>query len=272
MTLSIQTNKAALDNAQQLTKLAAQRTQNQNAIATGQAINSFKDNAAALSIANKMSGEARAYESVQAAQGFAEAVTGVASAAGQQVSELLSEARAKSVLAQTGGFSAADRQAVQNEIDSLLNQLDTTVSTASFNEVNLVDSVNGQGGQVFNSISDTEGTPIELTAPAFDRAALGLGAIDVVNDPAGALAAFDSAIEQVNTGQAALGAFANQLENAQTQVSGQIDELTAGIGAIVDANLAQEAARQTALDIRNQLQTTTSGIANAAPSVIGQLF
>lgn len=269
---SINTNTAAFENTLQINKLSAKKEQNSIAISTGKDKNSFKLSAAELAIANKMTGEARAYEAAQVAQGIAEAAVGVASMAGEQVNGLLSEARSKAILAQAGGLSDADKQAIQNEIDGLLQQVDTTVSTAQFNDVNLVDSQNGQGGSQFNTIASPDGDTISVDAPGFDRTALGLGSIDVLNDAAGAADLFENALAQVGSGLADLGAAANQLENNAERLGAQVDQLTTGVGIIVDADMGQQAAIQTSLDIRSQLQGISAGIANAAPSFIGQMF
>ncbi len=80
----------------------------------------------------------------------------------------------------------------------------------------------------------------------------------------------------------ALNTIANQLNNygeasnyinAQTSYnSDKIDALNAGLGALIDANLAQESAQLQALQIQQQLGTQALSLANQAPQTLLSLF
>jgi flagellin len=52
----------------------------------------------------------------------------------------------------------------------------------------------------------------------------------------------------------------------------KMDALNAGIGSLVDADLAKENARLQALQVRQQLGVQTLGIANQGPQVLLSLF
>ena len=77
---------------------------------------------------------------------------------------------------------------------------------------------------------------------------------------------------QLNPALGDLGAQAKQIENHTSFVSKLTDVLEAGIGNLVDADLAKESARLQALQVQQQLGAQALSIANQAPQIILSLF
>ena len=71
---------------------------------------------------------------------------------------------------------------------------------------------------------------------------------------------------------AELGAAAKQIERHTVFVSKLSDSLESGIGNLVDADLAKESARLTALQTKQQLGVQALSIANSSSSVLLGLF
>jgi flagellin len=69
-----------------------------------------------------------------------------------------------------------------------------------------------------------------------------------------------------------VGAQVNYINNQVSYNSSKIDALNAGLGSLVDADLAAESAQLTALQIRQQLGEQSLSIANAAPDMLLTLF
>ncbi|NQW10895.1 MAG: flagellin, partial [Alphaproteobacteria bacterium] len=83
---------------------------------------------------------------------------------------------------------------------------------------------------------------------------------------------FNALESTVNDALGSLGAEVRALE-LQTQFLEQITDATAeGLGNIVDADLARESARLTALQVQQQLSIQTLGIANQRPQTLLGLF
>jgi flagellin len=68
------------------------------------------------------------------------------------------------------------------------------------------------------------------------------------------------------------GSASNFLNLAVSYNNDKINALNAGLGALVDANLAQESAQLQSLQIRQQLGTQALSIANQAPQSLLSLF
>ena len=91
-------------------------------------------------------------------------------------------------------------------------------------------------------------------------------------DADAAVTAIDAAIDTVNTQLSTLGSTSNRLE-IQQGFTGQLsDSIEVGIGNLVDANLAKEAATLQSLQSKQQLGLQALSIANQAPGTVLSLF
>ena len=91
----------------------------------------------------------------------------------------------------------------------------------------------------------------------------------------GALAAssaIDTAITGLNSNLATLGAQSKALDVQKTFLGKLSDSIEAGIGNLVDADLAKESARLQSLQVKQQLGAQALSIANQAPSIVLSFF
>jgi flagellin len=86
------------------------------------------------------------------------------------------------------------------------------------------------------------------------------------------LAQLSTSISNTNEALGNLGSQSKEISNHNTFVQQLSDQLTAGVGNLVDADLAKESARLQALQVQQQLGTQALSIANQAPQVILSLF
>lgn len=120
-------------------------------------------------------------------------------------------------------------------------------------------------------LSAPGGSTIALEAKALLSGALGIA--DLTELPvADALSRIDSAMATVTAAGAYFGRMENLLERQAILGARLQGNLEAQIGRMVDADLARESARLTALQAREQLATTSLAIASAAPQVLLSLF
>jgi flagellin len=82
----------------------------------------------------------------------------------------------------------------------------------------------------------------------------------------------DSAISTINTALATIGSRLGQIEGQQEFTKQLTDSIKEGLGALVDADLAEESARLTALQTRQQLATQSLSIANQQSQSLLSLF
>jgi flagellin len=89
---------------------------------------------------------------------------------------------------------------------------------------------------------------------------------------AGAITALDNAITTLGTLSANLGAATRRIEGQEAFATALMDSLKEGLGALVDADLAEESAKLQALQTRNQLAIQSLSIANQGPQGLLALF
>jgi flagellin len=274
MAFSVHTNSAALTALQNLNKTTEDLQQVQNRINTGLSIGNAKDNAAVWAIAQGQRADIGSLGAVKMSLDRATSIADVASAAGQTISDLLVQMKEKVVAAMDPSIDTASRTALDSDFKSILRQITQVVSNATFDGANIL---NGSVAQIkFIANADATGF-ITLSS---QNLSLG-GAIITVPATASlgtitfataVLASLTTSISQANAALGNLGSQAKQIANHASFVSKLTDQLTAGVGNLVDADLAKESARLQALQVQQQLGTQALSIANQAPQVILSLF
>ncbi|WP_353475743.1 flagellin (plasmid) [Salipiger sp. H15] len=89
---------------------------------------------------------------------------------------------------------------------------------------------------------------------------------------AGALTATESQLSAVTDIATKLGQSEKSIENQQDFLNKVVDNIDAGVGAMIDADMEEEAARLQALQVQQQLATQSLSIANSSPQNILSLF
>ncbi|WP_374389926.1 flagellin [Brevundimonas sp.] len=254
MANSINTNYGANVALQTLNATNRALATTQNRVSTGQAVSSAKDNGAIFAIATNQRAEMSALGSVKQSLQRGQSIVDVALAAGDTVIDALTEMKALAVAIEAGG-SSATTTALQADYDALQTEIDNALAGADFDGENLwtasVDVITDTAGTV-KTIG--MGTPSDAT-------------------PAGATAAeVQAAIEAFTADLATLGTQSKSLERSVAFTSKMEDALEAGIGNLVDADLAKESARLTALQTKQQLGVQALSIANSSSSILLGLF
>jgi len=144
------------------------------------------------------------------------------------------------------------------------------------------DFVDGATGSSFNVVTAPVGGSNQLTVSGFDfrlgtsgQALAGLtSALDISTANGASLAsdAIDTALTNLNRDLATLGAQSKALDVQKTFLGKLSDSIEVGIGNLVDADLAKESARLTALQTKQQLGAQALSIANQAPSIVLSFF
>ena len=268
-------NAAALTALQNLANNQAELTQSESIVSSGLSISGARDNPALWSIAQGQTLEINGLDAVTQSLGRATSVSDMASAAGQNVLDLLNRLKQDALSASEPSLDASSRQAFNSDFRGLLGQITNTLNGAGFDGTNLL---NGGSAGNLNVLASADGKTF-LTLTGSDLS-LG-GSVITVGTTAslGTLTAATSALSAINTSldnvtrtMANLGVQAAALSSHTTFVGLLSDSLQAGVGDLVNANMGVESAKLQALQIQQQLGTQSLSIANQAPSVILSLF
>jgi flagellin len=275
MSLSVNTNSAALTALENLNKTNSTLTGIQNEISTGLSISSAKDNASVWAIAQGQRADIGSLASVKSSLNRAASISDVTSTAGGSISDLLVQLREKVVSAMDPSLSTTSRAALNSDYQATLRQIAQVVNSASFDGANLLDGsltsniqflANAQGNAFITlSVKD-----MSLSGPIITLAST--STIGTVTMATNALAALDTSLANVNQALGDLGAESKQIDAHITFVGKLSDVLTTGVGNLVDADMAKDSARLQALQVQQQLGAQSLSIANQAPQVVLSLF
>lgn len=272
---SILTNNSAMVALQTLQSVNSNLAKTQDMISTGKAVATAKDNSAIFAISKVMESDVSGFKAVSDALSLGESTVAVASAGAEQITNLLNEIKEK-VVAATG--ENVDHGKIQNDVDELVNQVNSIIGASQFNGANLLNTAGNAGITVLSSLDrDATGTVTasNITVASVDfETNLDLSNIDVSTSAAAdtSLAAIETHIQTAVDGAAALGASAKRISDQNEFVSKVTDAMKSGIGALVDADLEEASARLQALQVQQQLATQSLSIANQAPQAILSLF
>ncbi|MFO1016458.1 MAG: flagellin [Hyphomonadaceae bacterium] len=157
-----------------------------------------------------------------------------------------------------------------------------TDGTAAADDTGLLDGTNGTGGTSMTQVVAPGSGSNELTVSGFDfrlgaagqALATVTSSLDISTAAGGeaASAAIDTAITALNRDLATMGAQSKALDVQQSFLGKLSDSIEAGIGNLVDADLAKESARLQALQVKQQLGAQALSIANSAPSIVLSFF
>ena len=271
---SINNNAAAMVALSNLMSTQNQLASTQNIISTGKKVNTAKDNGAVWSIANTMQSKVASLDSVTDSLNRAQSTIDVAMSAGQQVSDLLTQMKAKALAASDSSLDTTSRTALNADFKSLRDQVTQVVTNADFNGINMVKS----GGTTVYALANDTGSS-KLTVLAQD---LSLGGANVTLTAASSftsaatasayIATIDTSLTNVNTALTKLGTGSNALAGHEKFVSALQNSLTSGISNLVDANMASESATLQALQTKQQLGVQALSIANQSTGIMLSLF
>ncbi len=274
MSVTINTNAGALVALQNLNTTNRQLEQVQNRISTGLKVANAKDDGGAFAIAQKLRSDVRSLDVVDQSLSKAKSLVDVSSAAGQAISDLLIDLKAKALAATDTSLDATSRTALNEDFKALRDQIKTIVNNASFNGINLINNTTNS----VQALANADGTS---TITVLDEALQLSGAIvtlkttddvSTVTKAKDSLTAVKASLTNVNSALARLGTKAKALQIQQDFLGKLSDALTGSIGNLVDANLATESARLQSLQVKQQLGVQALSIANKAPQTILGFF
>lgn len=271
---SVNTNVGAMIALQNLNTTNTELQTVQNRINTGKKVASAKDNGAIWAIAQGQRADIGALGAVKQSLDRGVAALDVALAAGETVSDLLLQMKEKALAATDESLSSAARTALNEDFQALRDQIDSVTTNAEFNGVNLL----AQSASGFQALANVDGSSsLSVAAETMSLGSTNVTitasqGIDTLSAATAALTDVQDSIDNVSGALARLGTKSKALETHATFVGKLSDALEAGVGNLVDADLAKESAKLQALQTKQQLGVQALSIANQTPQLVLSLF
>ncbi len=271
---SVNTNAGAMVALQNLNATNNQLNSVQNRINTGLKVASAKDNGATWAIAQGMRSQSNSLNAVKDSLLRGQSTVDVAIAGGESVSDLLGQMKEKALAASETTLDTTSRAALNADFKALRDQVAKAVSNAEFNGTNLIKS----GGASVGALANASGSS-SITIAAQDLSLGGsnvtvatTGSIGTATAAATMLTTVQTSIDNVSSALAKLGTGSKSLATHLSFIGKLQDTIDAGVGNLVDADLAKESARLQALQTKQQLGVQALSIANQSTSSLLGLF
>ncbi|MFK4304071.1 MULTISPECIES: flagellin [unclassified Paenibacillus] len=239
----------------QLNNTAASK--NMEKLSSGLRINRAADDAAGLSISEKMRGQIRGLEqaqrNVQDGISFAQTAEG----AMNEVSSMLTRMKELGVQQLNDTYSAGDKSNIKAELGQLGGQIDAILSNTKFNGIAI------SGGTVKIQADDNV---FVLSIKGISSTGFRGLKSDVK------LSATTAAIEAVAKQRANLGAMQNRMEYTSNNLGTTVENLTASESRIRDTDMAKEMVTLSKNNILLQASQSMLSQANSAPQGVLSLL
>ena len=251
----VQHNMTALNANRQLGVSNSSLAKSTEKLSSGYRINRAGDDAAGLSISEKMRGQIRGLN--QASTNAQDGVSLIQTAEGalNEIHSVLQRMRELTVQAANDTNVTADRTAIKAEQESLTAEITRIASQTQFNTMNLLDGT-FSGKELNLQVGANKDQKIGFSISAMN--ASGLGVDSANNNMATYTAAtsfisvIDSAISKVSTQRSNLGAIQNRLEHTIANADNTSENLQAAESRIRDVNMADEMVKYSKSSILQQ--------------------
>jgi flagellin len=271
MALTINTNVASLNAQRNLTASQSSLTTSLQRLSSGLRVNSAKDDAAGLAIAEKMNAEVRGMNVAMRNANDAISLAQTTEGAMSTIGDALQRMRELAVQAANGTNDTDSLANLDTEYQALATEVGRQIDSAKFNGVQLLD---GTGGTITFQVGAGTGASDTIDVDASDLSTLngGFGDLTSVGGPTTEIGVLDGFIKDVTTARATWGAAQNRFESVISSLKVASENISASRGRIMDADFAAETANLTRAQILQQAGTAMLAQANALPQSVLSLL
>ena len=268
--LSLQTNLGSLTAQRNLRRNEKGLHTSMGRRSSGLRINQAADDAAGLSISEKLRAQVRGLSQAQRNANDGVSLIQTAEGALNETSDMLIRIRELAVQSSNGTLGNAERIAVNREFTALRAEIDRIASVTEFNGLKLIDGSLSTGLTFQVGLNNNSNDQITISVSSSVATALGLTSGMTLSTSTGAqasLALIDTAISTVASRRGDLGAVQNRLYSTINNLSAAHENLSAANSRIRDTDVAKESANFTRGQILMQSGIAVLAQANQLPAM-----
>ena len=235
----VQHNLSAMNTNRQLGTVTSALSTSTEKLSSGYRINRAADDAAGLSISEKLRSQIRGLDKAASNAQDGISLIQVAEGALNETHSILQRMNELATQAANDTNVTADRNAIQSEMDQLTSEIDRIHETTQFNTQNLLD---GSFKNKNLQIGAQSGQIISINISQMDSAHIGVGSLSVSdNGSAGtAMSKIQAAITSVSEQRSSLGAIQNRLEHTINNLNTTSENTSSAESRIRDTDMASE--------------------------------
>ena len=263
--MRINHNITAMNTYRQLSINDTNSSKSMEKLSSGYRINRAADDAAGLSISEKMRAQIRGLN--QATRNAQDGISYIQTAEGalNEVSDMLVRLKELAVQGSNGTYDSADTGNIGLEVSQLTDEITNILTNTKFNG----NAVFSAGTGVVSIAIDDQATIFTVGATLTSAT---LAGVSLTSTTLTSITLVDTAIKNVNTTRATLGSHQNRLEHIVNNLGTTSENLSASESRIRDVDMAQEMMEYTKDSILSQAATAMLAQANQAPQGVLQLL
>ena len=271
---TINTNVQSLNAQRNLSSTGNTLTTSMQRLSSGLRVNTAKDDAAGLAIAERMNAQVKGMNVAirNANDGISLAQTAEGSLA--KVGDALQRMRELAVQSSNASNSTSDRANLDAEYQELAAEVTRVLSGTKFNGTNLLNTSASLTFQVGADNVSTDQIDISTTNlnAGSGITAVVAGSLTSADNALAAMDNLDTAIDEITTARASYGAAQNRFDSVIANLQVSAENLAASRGRIMDADFAVETANLSRSQILQQAGTAMVAQANQLPQSVLSLL
>ena len=252
----VQHNMTAMNANRQLGVTTTSQAKVTEKLSSGYKINRAADDAAGLTISEKMRSQIRGL--TQASSNAQDGVSCVQTAEGAltEVHSMLQRMNELAVKAANGTNTSADRKAIQFEVAALICEIDRVKQSTQFNTLNLLDGTFATSKNITVQVGAANKAEqrIQIKIGNICSTKLGINDVNVsrLDGAREAIAKITKAIAQISSIRSGLGAIQNRLEHTIANLDNVVENTTSAESSIRDTDMAAQMVEYTKNNILQQ--------------------
>lgn len=266
----VQHNMTALNANRQLGVTNTNLARSTEKLSSGYRINRASDDAAGLSISEKMRGQIRGLKQASTNAQDGQSLIQTAEGAMNEIHSVLQRMRELTVQAKNDTYLQEDRAKIKTEVDQLQSEITRIATQTQFNKMNLL---TGSYKSMQFQVGANDNQVIKLSIGRLTASVLGVeGVASAIGNTTvskgsiigNQLSTIDKAITTVSTARSNLGAISNRLDHTIANADNMAENLQSSESKIRDVNIASEMVSYSSMSILQQAGQSMLSHANQA--------
>ena len=235
----VQHNLSAMNTNRQLGIVTDSMSKSTEKLSSGYRINRAADDAAGLSISEKLRSQIRGLDKAASNSQDGISLIQVAEGALNETHSILQRMNELATQAANDTNTSTDRNAIAAEMNQLTSEIDRVHSTTQFNTMNLLD---GNFKGKFIQVGSMKGQTITISINKMDAHSIGVSGLSVTSNTTASesMSKIQNAIQSVSDQRAKLGAIQNRLEHTINNLNTTSENTSAAESRIRDTDMASE--------------------------------
>ena len=267
----VQHNMTALNANRQLSVTNTNLAKSTEKLSSGYRINRASDDAAGLSISEKMRGQIRGLKQASSNAQDGQSLIQTAEGAMNEIHSVLQRMRELTVQGKNDTYMKEDREKIKSEVAQLQSEITRIATQTQFNKMNLLTGSYGSGTAKQFQVGANDSQVIKVSITRMTASALkitsvasNIGKANTGASVGAMLSVIDAAITKVSGARSDLGAISNRLDHTIANADNMAENLQSSESKIRDVNMATEMVSYSSMSILQQAGQSMLSHANQA--------